>query len=276
MHPSITDNEGDRTMSTPPTIPRRRLLAAYTLAAAAVVATAALSPVPALAGWSFGKSEQVQGSGNVKRETRQVGHFKGLALGLPGQVEVRTGNSEGLTIETDDNLLPLIETVVEGGTLEIRNKNRVNVKPRSLKIVVQTRGLESLSLGGSGSIDADRVAGSRIRFDIGGSGKVSVGKLEGESIGVNLGGSGDLKVNEGSARSEYRRLRQRRPGARTPRRGQRNDRRLGRRHAVGAQPPEHDGRGFRRHQLLRRSAGEQDHARLRRPAPTGTGAALIA
>jgi hypothetical protein len=188
-------------MSTTPTTLRRRLLAACTLAAAAVLATSALVPVPAQAGWSFGKSEPVQGSGNVKRETRQVSGFKGLAMGLPGQVEVRTGNSEGLTIETDDNLLPLIETVVEGGTLEIRNKNRVNVKPRSLKIVVQTRGLESLSLGGSGSIDADRVAGSRIRFDIGGSGKVSVGKLEGESIGVNLGGSGDLKVNEGSARS---------------------------------------------------------------------------
>ena len=184
-------------MSTTPTTPRRRLLGAITLAAAAVV----LSPAPALAGWSFGKSEQVQGSGRVKAETRQVSGFKGLALGLPGQVEVRTGSSEGLSIETDDNLLPLIETVVEGRTLEIRNKKGVNIKPRSLKIVVQTRGLESLSLGGSGSIAADRVAGSRMQFDIGGSGRVTVGRLEGESIGVNLGCSGDLKVNEGSARS---------------------------------------------------------------------------
>jgi hypothetical protein len=200
MPPSITDNEGDHTMSTTPTTPRRRLLGTLTLAAA-VALSSALAPAPALAGWSFGKSEQVQGSGKLKGETRQVSGFKGLALGLPGQVEVRTGSSEGLTIETDDNLLPLIETVVEGGTLEIRNKKGVNIKPRSLKIVVQTRGLGSLSLGGSGSIDADRVAGSRIQFDIGGSGKVTVGKAEGESIGVNLGGSGDLKVNEGSARS---------------------------------------------------------------------------
>jgi len=188
-------------MNTTPTAPRRRLLGAFTLAAAAVALGSALTPAPALAGWSFGKSEQVQGSGNIKRETRQVSGFKGLALGLSGQVEVRTGSSEGLTIETDDNLLPLIETVVEGGTLEIRNKKGFNIRPRSLKIVVQTRGLESLSLGGSGSIDADRVAGSRIQFDIGGSGKITVRKLEGESVGVNLGGSGDLKVNEGSARS---------------------------------------------------------------------------
>jgi len=188
-------------MSTTPTTLHRRLLGAFTLAAAAAVLIPALNPAPALAaGWSFGKSDQVQGSGNLKRENRQVAGFKGLAMALPGQVEVRTGSSEGLSIETDDNLLPLIETVVEDGTLKIRNKNKVNIRTRNLKIVVQTRGLDRLALAGSGSIDADRVAGSRVQFDVGGSGNIQAGKLDAETIAVNLGGSGDLKVNEGSAR----------------------------------------------------------------------------
>jgi hypothetical protein len=188
-------------MSTTPTTLRRRLLGACTLAAAAVALTPVLSPAPALAaGWSFGKSEQVQGSGNMKRETRQVSGFKGLAMALPGQVEIRTGGSEGLSIETDDNLLPLIETVVEDGTLNIRNKNKANIRTRNLKIVVQTRGLERLALAGSGSIDADRMAGQRVQLDLGGSGNIRIGKAEGDAISVNLGGSGDLKVNEGSAR----------------------------------------------------------------------------
>jgi hypothetical protein len=178
----------------------RRLLAACALACAAGAATIATAPALA-AGWSFGSGEQVQGNGNIKRQVREVGHFTGLALSLPGQVEVRTGNSEGLTIETDDNLLPLIETVVEDGTLKIRNKNKVNIRTRNLKIVVQTRGVDRLALGGSGSIDADRVQGSRVQFDVGGSGNIRVGKAEGESVSVSLGGSGDLKVNEGGARS---------------------------------------------------------------------------
>ena len=188
-------------MSMTPTTLRRRLLAACAFAAAATVTTAALSPAPALAvDWNFGKSEQVKGSGNIKRETRQVAGFKGLALALPGQVEVRTGSSEGLSIETDDNLLPLIETVVEDGTLKIRARNKVNLRTRNLKVVVQTRGVERLALAGSGSIDADRMAGARLQFDLGGSGNIRVGKAEGDALSVNLGGSGDLKVNEGSAR----------------------------------------------------------------------------
>jgi hypothetical protein len=198
MHASITvnKNKGAHTMSK--SLSRRRLLAACTLAAAA----AAMSAPPAFAfDWSFGKGEQVQGNGKIRREARQVAGFKGVALSLPGQVEVRTGNSEGLSIETDDNLLPLIETVVEDGTLKIRNKKKFNINTRNLKIVVQTRGVDRLAMGGSGSIAADRVQGSRLQFDIGGSGSIKVGKAEGESVNVNLGGSGDLKVLDGSARS---------------------------------------------------------------------------
>jgi hypothetical protein len=181
-----------------PSNPRRRLLAACALAFAAGAVT-----VPSLAAgeWNWGGREQVQGNGNIKRQAREVSGFSGVAMSLPGHVEIRTGGKEGLTIETDDNLLPLIETVVEDGTLKIRNKNKVNIKTRNLKIVVQARELDRLAMGGSGSIDADRVNGSKVRFDIGGSGNIKVRKAEGESIDVNLGGSGELKVDEGAARS---------------------------------------------------------------------------
>jgi hypothetical protein len=200
MHSAIIHNnkQGERTMTH--TLSRRRLLAACALACAATATV--ISATPALAGdWGFGRNEQVQGNGNIKRQAREVGHFTGVALALPGEVEVRTGNTESVTIETDDNLLPLIETVVDDGTLKIRNKKHVNIKTRNLKIVVQTRGVDRLALGGSGSIDADRVQGSRVQFDVGGSGAIKVGKAEGESVAINLGGSGDLKVGEGSARN---------------------------------------------------------------------------
>jgi hypothetical protein len=199
MSSSITDhqNRGGNTMSAALSLSRRRLLGASALAVAALAAAP-----PAAADWSFGSGEPVKGNGNIKRQARQVGHFDGLAMSLPGKVEVRSGTgAEGLTVEADDNLLPLIETVVEDGTLKIRNKDKVNIQPRNLTIVVQARALDRLALAGSGSIAADRVQGARIRLDVGGSGTIRVGKAEGEAIGVNLGGNGNLKVDEGGARS---------------------------------------------------------------------------
>jgi hypothetical protein len=182
------------TKNTPPG--RRRLLLGACALACAGVATYAT------AGFlDRGSSEPVRGNGSVRREARDVGSFSGVAMGLAGRVDVRRGEREGVTVEADDKLLPLIETVVENGTLEIRAKRGTSIRMRDLKIVVQARELDHLALGGSGSIDADRVNGARVHFDIGGSGSIKVGKVEGDSVSVNLGGSGNLKAIEGNARN---------------------------------------------------------------------------
>jgi hypothetical protein len=196
MFSSITDhkNRGENTMTTTLS---RRLLGACALAFTA----SALVTAPAFAaGWGWG-SEQVKGSGNVKTQARQLDHFSGVAMSLPGKVEIRSSGGEGVTVEADDNLLPLIETVVDDGILKIRTKNKANLQTSHLKIVVQAREIDRLALGGSGSIDADRVHGPRVHIDLGGSGTIRVGKAEGDVISVSLGGNGDLKVDDGSARS---------------------------------------------------------------------------
>jgi hypothetical protein len=178
---------------------RRFPIAACALALGVVFAAA---PQAQAADWGWTKGgEQVQGNGNVQRQAREVGHFTGIALSLPGKVEVRSGAREGVTVETDANLLPLIETVVENGTLKIRRKDKVNLRTRNLTFVVQAREVERLSVAGSGDIDADAVRGERIQLEIGGSGDIRVRKAEGASIGVNVSGSGDLQVDGGSARS---------------------------------------------------------------------------
>lgn len=174
---------------------RRFLIAAFALAFAAA------APQAGALDWGWNKGETVQGNGKVQRQARETGAFTGLALSLPGKVEVRSGGREGITVETDANLLPLIETVVEDGTLKIRARNHENLKTRNLKFIVQARELERLSVSGSGDIDADAVRGNRIRLDIGGSGNIKVGKAEGASIGADVSGSGDLEVRDGSARN---------------------------------------------------------------------------
>lgn len=169
--------------------------------AGALAAALACAAAPSMAaGWPWG-GEQVQGSGSIKRQARQVSHFTGLALEVPGKLELRMGDSEGLVIETDDNVLPLVETVVENGTLKIRpSKRNLSLKTRNLKIVVNARQIERLALGGSGSIDADALRAPRLQIDLGGSGDIKLRGLESETVSVNLGGSGDFSARGGNAR----------------------------------------------------------------------------
>lgn len=172
---------------------RHALIAAAVFAAAAPVAMVSASPL----GWFAG--ERVQGNGNIVKQAREVSNFNALGLGMPGNVEVRMGNTESVTIESDDNLLPLIETVVEDGTLKIRPTRRnLQLDTRNLKVVVTAKKLERISVGGSGSVDAEGLRGGRLAFDVGGSGSMNLRDIEGESVTVSMGGSGNLKAT-GSA-----------------------------------------------------------------------------
>src|SRR5205085_11454872 len=172
---------------------RRLLLGACALACLGAALPAGAS--------DWGHAEKVDGNGTIKRQVRDVGHFSGVAMALAGKVEVRRGERDGVTVEADDNLLPLIETVVEDGTLKIRNKRGSNLRTHNLKVIVQARELDRLALGGSGTIDADRVDGARVQFDIGGSGSISVGRIEAERIVAAIGGRGDLKAKAGDTRT---------------------------------------------------------------------------
>lgn len=164
----------------------------------AALATFVACAAPTTAGaWPFG-GERVEGNGNVTRQARQVGRFDGIALGLPGHLELRSGAAEGVTVETDDNLQPLIETVVDGGMLRIRPTRRnLDLRTKTLRIVVTARQVERLSLGGSGTIDADALRGRALRIELGGSGKVRVRSMEGDTLSVSVGGSGDLQADGG-------------------------------------------------------------------------------
>ncbi|MGH8853287.1 MAG: head GIN domain-containing protein [Telluria sp.] len=169
-----------------------------TLVLAAALACAA---TPSMAGsWPW-NGEHVQGSGSIKRQARQVSHFTGVAFEVPGKLELRMGDVESVTIETDDNLLPLVETVVENGTLKIRpSKRNMSLRTKNLKVVVTARQIERLGLGGSGSVDADTLRAPRLNIDLGGSGEINVRNLDSESVAVSLGGSGDFKAGAGNAR----------------------------------------------------------------------------
>lgn len=161
-----------------------------------LIATALLVPLAATQASPFGwlGGDKVKGSGNVARETRQPGRFHGVSLAVSGHVDVRTGGDEAVIIETDDNVLPLIETVVENGVLQIRAKKNAQLDPRRLKVTVQAPAMDSLGVAGSGSIRADRLRGDKVTLELAGSGSIDSGAIEARSVSIEVAGSGNVRA----------------------------------------------------------------------------------
>jgi hypothetical protein len=137
----------------------------------------------------------VVGSGVAKTETRPVSGFHQVALGISARLEIRQGTSEGLTITGDDNVLPLVQTKVTNGVLEINWKERnVDARFDKLEIVLDARSVDGLTLGGSGNIHAIALTTRALNATIGGSGSIAIDKLDADALKATIGGSGQLSA----------------------------------------------------------------------------------
>src|SRR5262245_29059811 len=88
----------------------------------------------------------VTGSGVVKSESREIEPVESVALSGIGELTVTQGDAVKLTVEAEDNILPLIETKTANGKLTLGLKSGTTVqttKPIKYNLTVKTlTGLE--------------------------------------------------------------------------------------------------------------------------------------
>src|SRR5262245_28058978 len=86
----------------------------------------------------FVTGERIRGNGHLTTETRSPGNFKSVSSHGSFDVIVSSGGQE-VKVEAEDNLLPYIETYVEGYTLHVDTKDNYWLRPsRKVKIFVSS------------------------------------------------------------------------------------------------------------------------------------------
>jgi hypothetical protein len=172
-----------------------RIPSLYCSAAALVVAALlAFLPGPAAAqNWG---GERISASGVAKTETRNVSGFHNVVLAVDAKLKLQQGDTEGLSITGDDNIVPLVETVVEGGVLKIRwvNNRRYSSDYKNLEIVVHARNVDGLTIAGSGDIRVEKLKTAHLHAEIDGSGTIAFDTLDADSVVASIHGSGHLSA----------------------------------------------------------------------------------
>ena len=150
-----------------------------------------------------GQAATTTGSGRSVAETRNVAEFQAIALAGSMDLVVRQGNTQSLQVEADDNLLPLLETVVETGrhgpTLRVGWKRSTSINTRSkVRVTVVMPKLVALSAAGGGDMRIESFNTPSLQLAIAGSGDVKLAGLSTGELGVKISGSGDVS-GDGSA-----------------------------------------------------------------------------
>ena len=120
-------------------------------------------------------AEIVSGSGNVVTETREVSGFTAVNLQGQGEVIIDQTGSESLTISADDNIMPYLETVVNGDTLIIRTTEEVVFNDTTeLTFHITAADLEAIELAGAGSFTVNDLAAENWQVNLPGAGSITV------------------------------------------------------------------------------------------------------
>ena len=144
----------------------------------------------------LGGENKIKGNGNVITASRTVTGFEGVSLGGSFEVQLVKGEEGKITIKAEGNIIPYIETAVEGNHLKIHYKKNTTIKTKKKVIVtVYFSNLESVSIGGSGKLSStETIKTTNFDVNIGGSGKIIL-EVEATKVKASIGGSGDLLLS---------------------------------------------------------------------------------
>jgi hypothetical protein len=143
-------------------------------------------------------SDFIQGSGNVQHETRVVGAFSGVSVqsGIRGDVKI---GKQHVELEADDNLLPIVETIVDDGVLVVRFKPHTSLNTRTETVVhVTAPSIDLLETSGGSKMRAELVPVDDLKIESSGGGDVTAHQVAVKHLRAHVSGGGAL-VLEGSA-----------------------------------------------------------------------------
>jgi len=136
-----------------------------------------------------------QGSGNVKTESRQVSGITSVQLDTSGDLTLSQGETESLTIEAEDNVLPFLTSDVNNGTLTLAIKLDSTSPTKPIKYTLTVKNIVALSSNSSGSIKAgDLVSASGFQATLSSSGSLDLSSIKSDKVSVGITGSGSATI----------------------------------------------------------------------------------
>ena len=149
------------------------------------------------------ESKPVVGSGTMAAETRPLGEFHIVELGIPGEMQVTLGNEESISIEAEDNILPLIETRVSGGKLTVGSIPGQVIQPtKPIKFVVTTKMVDQLITSSLGSISVPALDVKKFKAETNSTGSIELENLYADSLQVAINSVGNIKIQAGEVQQQ--------------------------------------------------------------------------
>ncbi len=136
----------------------------------------------------------IKGTGPSKTKDFKVSDFHGIDVSHGFDVVLVQGNSEGLTLTVQENLLEYITVEVEQGILKIYSDNNLNpTQPMKARIVFKD--FNQLKVSGGGDVTGETpINVKRMDIRLSGGGDITA-VMNTDELDCGISGGGDMKIN---------------------------------------------------------------------------------
>lgn len=140
--------------------------------------------------------DSLSGNGNIKTETRNVGSFHGVETSGSIDIEISSGDNFSVSVENDENILPVVITKVEDGILNVYYKENTSINNDHAKVYIKVPSLDKIISSGSANIIITDVVKNNheIEINVAGSGDIK-GGVDAPKISASIGGSGNISLS---------------------------------------------------------------------------------
>lgn len=139
-----------------------------------------------------------RGSGNIVKETRQVGDFDRVSVCCGMQLTLAQGQPTTVEIEADDNLLPEITSNVTNSQLVVEYRQGpgpISHQPsKPVQVLVTTPTIHGLIVSGGGRLQSNSVQSDRLEIKLSGGAQGKIESLVSDTSIVDVSGGGQFEA----------------------------------------------------------------------------------
>ena len=151
---------------------------------------------------TYSEGKVTRGDGNVVTTTFDLEDFDEIDLQGGFNVMLVRGSEPKAVIETDENLMELLDVEVRGKTLYIGSTREVVLKPTRMNLTITYPALMGITVGGACKIESEDVIESDdLAFNISGAAEIDLA-IVADILRTELAGAGSITF-EGKVREHY-------------------------------------------------------------------------
>jgi hypothetical protein len=148
--------------------------------------------------------QRIKGNGQMKKETRPAGSaFDEISSSGKYKILLKQGSTHAIEIEADENILPYIETEIDGDELQLHSKKGYNINPsKPITVWITLATLKEINASGQAEIVTEGAfKGASLETNF--SGRVYAKlNVQYDKLEVAISGSGKMKLNGRADKAE--------------------------------------------------------------------------